>query len=215
MPLAKAISIDWLQPSSKSDCGGYVPDANGAYLVVTATGSNDQPLTYLIGAFSGNSGVSDGVPSGQEDGILDKGLDYAGRTNDGVDAFAKTLGINGLTAVMVSGGKTLGRYSGLAGVAINAGQVFNGIRKDGYTYGYNAQKATAGAVGGFMGAWAGFKVGACAGFEGGFALGLYFEGIGAIPGAVIGGIICGFGGALGGAYGGNKLGESLISNKAQ
>jgi hypothetical protein len=156
-----------------------------------------------------------GVPSGQEGGILDKGLDYAGRTNDGVDAFAKTLVTNGLTAVMVNGGKIIGRYSEPAGVVISAGQVFNGVRKDGYQFGYNAQKATAGAVGGTVAAWAGFQAGAWAGFESGFAIGLCFEGVGAIPGAVIGGIVGGFGGAFGGAYGGSKLGESLISNKAQ
>jgi len=156
-----------------------------------------------------------GFPSGQGDGVLDKGLDYAGKTNDAVDAFAKTLGTNGLTAVMVSGGKTIGRYSGPAGIVISTGQVFNGVRKDGFTYGYNAQKATAGAVGGMAGAWAGFQAGAWAGFEAGFTIGLAFEGVGAIPGAVIGGIVGGFGGAWGGAYGGSKLGESLISNKAQ
>lgn len=36
---------------------------------------------------------------------FDKGLNYAGKANDGVDAFAKTLEKNGLTAVIVCGGE--------------------------------------------------------------------------------------------------------------
>jgi RHS repeat-associated protein len=137
-------------------------------------------------------------------------LEYAGKTNDFVDALAKSMGTNGLTSAMVNDGKAIGRYAGPAGVVISAGQVYIGYRKDGNHFGYNAQKATAGAVGGIAGAWVGFRVGAWAGFEAGFSIGLAFEGVGAIPGGVIGGIIGGFGGAWGGAYGGSKLGESLI-----
>jgi len=156
--------------------------------------------------------ISDIKNAGGRDGrILENGFVYAGIINEGTDAFAKTLSTNGLTAAMVNGGKTIVRYSGPAGVIISAGQVYNGYRKDGNQFGYNAQKATAGAVGETIGAWAGFKFGAWAGFETGFEVGLCFEGIGAIPGAVIGGIIGGFGCAFGGAYGGGKLGESLIS----
>ena len=177
------------------------------------SGTRSDPYQNVLGYHysDGSSYYYSDDSSGQGDRFLDKGLDYAGKTNDAVSAFAKTLGTNGLTAVMVSGGKTIGRYSGPAGIVINAGQVFNGVRKDGYTYGYNAQKATAGAVGSIAGAWAGFQVGAWAGFQVGFTIGLAFEGVGAIPGAVIGGIVGGFGGA----YGGNKFGESLIRNNAQ
>jgi RHS repeat-associated protein len=219
------IYYDWYSGTYRStDYGNSEVGWGYSYNTISSHGDTWQRVDAYVGsgdvlAYKGTIWKyvpgSETMPAGQGDGFLDKGLDYAGKTNDAVDAFAKTLGTNGLTAVMVSGGKTIVRYSGPAGIVISTGQVFNGVRKDGYTYGYNAQKATAGAVGGMAGAWAGFQAGAWAGFEAGFTIGLAFEGVGAIPGAVIGGIVGGFGGAWGGAYGGSKLGESLISNKAQ
>jgi hypothetical protein len=197
--------------------GGYSEDANGGFGSYLYNGNSS--ILQIVAPWGGLSGggernTGNNATSG-EGGALDNGLDYAGRTNDAVDAFAKTLGTNGLTAVMVNSGKTIGRYSVPAGVVISAGQVYNGYKKDGNQFGYNAQKATAGTIGGMVGAWAGFRAGAWVGFESGFEIGLYFEGVGAIPGAIIGGIGGGLGGAYFGAYGGSKLGKSLISNKAR
>ena len=130
-------------------------------------------------------------------------------------AAGEILAANGMSGNLVNNGKTIGRYSLPAGMIIGVAQIGYGYSRDGNHFGYNTQKATAGFVGGTLGAWAGFKVGAWAGFEAGFSIGLCFEGVGAIPGAIIGGVVGGFVGAFGGAWGGDKLGESLITNKAQ
>lgn len=231
---ANELRVLWSNAQSNAATVGISVSENGNVLNLTGGYAEvyfealKNGLNASVGYFSSNgtyvvlingTGASDnfkmGNPSGQEGGFLDKGLDYASKINDAVDAFTKTLETNGMTALMVSGGKAIARYSLPAGIIINAGQVFNGVRKDGYTYGYNAQKATAGAVGGIAGAWAGFQAGAWAGFEAGFTIGLFFEGVGAIPGSVIGAIVGGFGCAWVGAWGGGKLGESFIRNKAQ
>jgi RHS repeat-associated protein len=146
---------------------------------------------------------------------IDNKLEISERTNDFVDAFAKTLGTYGLTSRMVNSGNAIGRVAIPFGFAIGAAQIGRGYFKDGNQIGYNTKKATASFVGGMAGAWVGFEAGAWAGFESGFTIGLCFDGVGAIPGAVIGGVVGGIGGAFGGAYGGSKLGEILIRNKAQ
>ena len=138
---------------------------------------------------------------------IDLTLEWSGRVNDFVDATGKVS--------MVATGKAIERVTVPAGVIIGAAQIGRGYYKDRNKFGYNAQKATTGFVGGLAGAWAGFEVGVALGFEGGFVIGAAFAGIGAIPGAVIGGVLGGFGGAFGGAYYGGQLGESLITNKVR
>ena len=114
------------------------------------------------------------------------------------------------TFSLMKGGGQLARFTGPAGYAISAGQIGYGVYQDRGQFGYQAQVATAGAVGGAIGSWAGAKVGATTGATLGGAIGVWFFGVGAAPGAAVGGVIGGIVGAVGGGYYGGQLGQSFI-----
>jgi RHS repeat-associated protein len=99
-------------------------------------------------------------------------------------------------------GEGLAKGSFIAGVVLGGITVYQGIEKDGETYGSNAQLATGNAVGGLVGGWAGAETGAAIGAS----VGVWFFGAGAVPGAIIGGII---GGVIGGMAGG-EAGEDVV-----
>ncbi|MCW3162628.1 RHS repeat-associated core domain-containing protein [Chryseobacterium oryctis] len=125
----------------------------------------------------------------------------------------------GLRSDYLRNTEMFGKYAkraGYVGYAISAAQISYGTYKDGGNFGIRAKIATANVVGGTAGAWLGTKAGALAGGELGAMIGVWFEGVGAIPGAAIGGIVGGVvGGILGGVYGGDYAEEwaSKILNK--
>ena len=88
--------------------------------------------------------------------------------------------IYGLTSRMLNTGKAISRYSGPVGVGISLAQVTYGSYQDNWQFGYNAQKATARAIGGTIGGWAGFRARPWAGFNVGWSVGACVEGWGAI-----------------------------------
>ncbi|PIF47272.1 RHS repeat-associated protein [Chryseobacterium sp. 52] len=100
-----------------------------------------------------------------------------------------------------------GKYAnraGYVGYAISAAQITSGVYQDGGKFGVRAQVATANVAGGMAGAWIGAEAGSWMGLKAGAAVGVWFEGVGAVPGALIGGIIGSVvGGILGGVYGGD------------
>ena len=80
-------------------------------------------------------------------------------------------------------------------------QIGFAVAEDGGRFGYNAQRTTAGVVGGAgggaLGTWGGAAAGA--------AVGAWFAGVGAVPGGIIGGII----GGIGGSWGGSSIGTGI------
>jgi len=94
---------------------------------------------------------------------IDIGFDHADKTNDFIDATAKTLGTYGLTSTMTNSAKTIARYTGPIGAGIDVAQVGLGYYKDGYKFGYNTQNAVAGSVGGIVGGIGGAYGGAYGG----------------------------------------------------
>ena len=99
--------------------------------------------------------------------------------------------------------KLAGRATIGTAVIIGGIKVFNGYKKDGGQFGYNANFAGAGATGGVIGGWAGAEAGAAVGA----AVGVWFVGVGAVPGAIIGGFL----GGLAGGLTGNKIGETAVN----
>lgn len=89
--------------------------------------------------------------------------------------------------------------------AINIG---HGVVEDGGSFGYNAQKATVGAVAGAKGKKIGAKAGAIAGAKLGAKIGLIAGPKGVAVGAAIGGIVGGISGAIGGRSGVKKAAEA-------
>ncbi|MDQ0781258.1 hypothetical protein [Chryseobacterium sp. W4I1] len=100
-----------------------------------------------------------------------------------------------------------GKYAnraGYVGYAISATQITYGVYQDGGKFGVRAQVATVNVAGGMAGAWIRAEAGSWMGMKGGAAIGVWFEGVGAVPGAAIGGLVGGIiGGILGGVYGGD------------
>ena len=115
----------------------------------------------------------------------------------------------GLKSFAASGTK-ITRRLGPLGHLVNAGNVGYGIYQDGGQFGYNAQLATAGAVGGIGGAWVGAKLGAATGAYLGGAVGVWFGGVGVVPGAAVGSFVGGVVGGVTGGYYGSEIGESFI-----
>lgn len=106
-----------------------------------------------------------------------------------------------------------GKYAeraGWVGYGISAYKVGKGVYEDGGEFGHNAQVATAGAAGGMAGAWAGGQIGTWAGAKIGAGIGVWFEGVGAVPGAAIGGVIGGIAGSILGGYYGGDYTEKVI-----
>lgn len=105
-------------------------------------------------------------------------------------------------------GSVLKKTSGSFGYALAGIDIAQGIQKDGGSFGYNAQKATAGATGSIAGkktvGKSGAKIGAKAGLKLGAKIGLIAGPKGVVVGAAVGGIIGGVGGALSGSYVGKK-----------
>jgi len=168
---------------------------------------------------------------------FDEPLDIAGNINDFMDSSGKSLlansgavrlGTNGSlyfpttngrvfygnqyvrTTSLLSYGTKITRVTGPLGNIINVGQIANGAYKDRWTYGKNAQIATGKVAGGMAGAFVGAKAGAFVLGEVGALIGVWFEGVGAVPGGAIGGIIGGVaGGFLGGMYGGDYAEQTV------
>lgn len=117
----------------------------------------------------------------------------------------------GLRSDYVRHTEMLGKYAkraGYVGYGISAGQIGYGMYKDGGKFGIKAQIATANVAGGMVGTWIGAKAGTLAGGELGALIGVWFEGVGAIPGGAIGGVVGGIvGGIVGGVYGGDYAEE--------
>jgi hypothetical protein len=109
------------------------------------------------------------------------------------------------TVPLLKYGKGITKVTGPIGHAINAGQIVYGMYQDNWTYGRNAQIATAGVAGGvaggMVGAWAGTALGA----KIGIALTAWGGVVGAVPGAIVGGFI----GGLSGGYIGSDLAEEI------
>ena len=82
--------------------------------------------------------------------------------------------------------------TGIAGYLIDIHDVYNGYQLDGNQFGYNAVRATAGAVGGELGSSIGIWAGGLAGVKMGAIVGTWFGGVGAVPGSIIGGAVGGF-----------------------
>lgn len=146
-----------------------------------------------------------------------EGLSYNGKTGNKLYigtarpgkpinlGFTKFYG-NGRTYIkpiyMSKAGNILGKASIAGTVIIGGVNIYNGIQKDGGTFGHNATVATSGTIGGAIGAYEGAILGA----EIGAGIGVLFGGVGAAPGALVGGII---GGIAGGIIG-TKIGESVV-----
>lgn len=95
-------------------------------------------------------------------------------------------------------GSRISKGSILVSTGLGAYNINQANIKDGRTFGYNTQVATAQTLGGIGGAMAGAEMGA--------AIGVWFGGVGAVPGAVIGGII----GGIAGGWGGSELGGAVV-----
>jgi len=159
---------------------------------------------------------------------LDIGLNYAGKTNDGVGGFASGMERSGGTFRLsnstgfspkhyTSGwggngsvttyntaiwGSRIAKGAILVNVVLGAYSINKANIADGRTFGYNTQVATGQVAGGMAGSWAGAEAGAAAGA----AIGVWFGGVGVVPGAIIGSVVCG---VLGG-WGGSELGGAAV-----
>jgi hypothetical protein len=101
-------------------------------------------------------------------------------------------------------GRKISKVTVPIGYLVGGAEIGYGVYLDDWTYGYNAQKQTAGVLGGMAGAWAGAWAGAKIGAAFGAFVGSFFFGVGTAPGAAIGGVVGGF---LGGFFGGLKGSE--------
>lgn len=99
-------------------------------------------------------------------------------------------------------GKRITKGTGIIGTTSNGIEVYRGYKDDGSQIGYHTARATADVAGG----WVGARAGAWLGAKAGFAIGCYFEGVGAVPGTIIGGAI----GGIAGAYGGSWFGTETV-----
>jgi len=119
--------------------------------------------------------------------------------------FVKTFSIK-------SWGGKVGKVTGWIGLGVNACDIGNGFIADIQYYDnnnyYNTARASANAVGGAVGGWAGFCAWGSIGAKFGFGVGAIGGGVGAIPCSLIGGTIFGIIGAVGGSY----LGASIVDN---
>ena len=108
-----------------------------------------------------------------------------------------------IKAVMMKDiGKRITKGTGIIGTTLNGIEVYRGYKDDGSQIGYHTARATADVAGG----WVGARAGAWLGAKAGFAIGCYFEGVGAVPGTIIGGAI----GGIAGAYGGSWFGTETV-----
>ncbi len=122
-----------------------------------------------------------------------KGGIFHGNKHVSVTAFNKI----GNKDLSVLGAKTQ-TASAKAGPVFDAINIGHGVVEDGGSFGYNAQKATVGAVAGAKGKKVGGKAGAIAGAKLGAKIGLIAGPKGVAVGAAIGGIVGGISGAIGG-----------------
>ena len=206
----------------------------GNYTYFTGTASTSSSYNSSQGAYNGNIdlGVGHNITiKGHDDNSFGNFLNDAGNMSDFYDSMGGSLSSNaGNTRIGMNGriyfpnangrvfygnqyvktiswaeyGSKIGKVTGPLGYFISGAKIANGMSEDGWTYGKNAQVATAGAAGGMAGAWIGAKAGAAAGAEIGGLIGVWVEGWGAVPAGIVGGIIGGFaGGFAGGYYGGN------------
>lgn len=176
-------------------------------------------VTLHTAKVNGNNFLDLGLIGNTNDGIggFGEGLSYNAKTgsklyigtarpNSPINlGFTKFYG-NGRTYInpvyMGKAGNILGKASIAGTVIIGGANIYNGIQKDGGSFGHNAAVATGGTVGGAIGAYEGAILGA----EIGAGIGVWAGGIGAAPGALIGGIL---GGIVGGIVG-TKVGESVV-----
>ena len=113
----------------------------------------------------------------------------------------------GLRSGYVNTTAMYGKYAkraGYVGYAISAGQIGYGVYEDNGKFGKNAQVATASVAGGMVGAAIGGWAGTKSGILIGAGIGVWFEGVGALPAGAIGGVIGGITGSIiGGIWGGD------------
>ncbi|SHG41439.1 hypothetical protein [Chryseobacterium vrystaatense] len=184
--------------------------------MLNLSSSDGAEIRQYSGIFATHSFLDVGLVGNINDGLggFAEGLSYNGK--NGIKLYVGTarpgipvdLGFtkfygNGKTyiqpAYMGKVGGVLGKAS-IAGTVIIGGiNIYNGIQKDGGTFGLNATIATGGTIGGVAGAYGGAILGA--------AIGVWFGGVGAAPGALIGGII---GGVVGGITG-TKAAEMIVN----
>jgi RHS repeat-associated protein len=105
------------------------------------------------------------------------------------------------TVPLLKYGKGITKVTGPIGHAINAGQIVYGMYQDNWTYGRNAQIATAGVAGGVAGGMVGSWAGAALGIKMGVSMTVW--------GGVVGAIAGGFIGGLSGGYIGSDLAEEI------
>jgi hypothetical protein len=181
-----------------------------------AVGDNvvNQLPEVCIGCDSGSGGSSNGSPSATDAlGVVSDGLDILEArqvhlSNTVTYNYGTALeSADEITSQARSWHKSVAKNAGRVGVGVQvitgSIEIYNGVQQDGGQFGQNAQRATAGTVGGMAGAWAGAEAGAAVGA----AVGVWFFGVGAAPGALIGGVI---GGIVGG-YTGTKAGEASVN----
>ncbi|MEJ5106675.1 hypothetical protein WH267_23345, partial [Chryseobacterium sp. MYb328] len=174
---------------------------------------------YNLNNVLDNKGFNLGYTGNVNDGVggFAEGLSYSGkngiklyvgtaRPDNPVNlVFTKFYG-NGKTYIkpvyMGKAGNILGKASIAGTVVIGGVNIYNGIEKDGGTFGQNATTATGGTIGSAIGAYQGAV---CA--ELGAGMGAFVGGVGAVPGALIGGIV---GGIIGGIIG-TEAGESVVN----
>jgi len=126
-----------------------------------------------MGKLSGTFRLTDGAYNGSDLSIKYYSSGWNGGSRAGIATYNAA-----------EWGSKIGKASILVSVGLGAYNIYNGIQKDGGTYGLNAQVATGQTIGGIGGCMAGAEIGA--------AIGVWFGGVGAIPGAIIGGAIGGW-----------------------
>lgn len=111
--------------------------------------------------------------------------------------YSTSWGGNQYTGIRAGAFEASGNYKFAGNLAlvgsfgIGMYQTYGGYQRDGNQFGYNAQRAAASSAGGLIGGW----VGGWAGAQAGDAVGVWFEGVGAVPGAIFG-FIMGYYGLL-------------------
>ena len=113
------------------------------------------------------------------------------------------------TMNLVNIGRSITKYTGIAGKVVNGIDIYYGYKEDESQIGYYTLRAGASAAGGYVGGLAGVWAGGLAGAKIGAIVGTWFGVAGAVPGAIIGGAIGGAFLSEGGSWGGEKAFELL------
>jgi hypothetical protein len=138
-----------------------------------------------LGKLSGTFRLTNGTYNGSNLSVKYYSTGWTGGSRAGITTYSAA-----------EWGSKVSTGSLVVGLALGGYNIYEGMQKDGGTYGLNAQVATGQAVGGIAVGAAGAEIGA--------AIGVWFGGVGAIPGAIIGGAV--------GGWVGSKAGEETILN---